>query len=427
MFLIRPAWCLSALYPLALATVVLPVSLGAMEVGHERQDDRDPAGASIARLIQTIDAMQQNLRDQEAAWPTRETDQLREWPAPPRVRELQAACDRLDREKETTLARLEEEASEDVGPILEALAGAKDPAVVEALVRAAVKAGPEDPRTLDVVARLALERSPCPGAILRGLESLESDQAALALLEIGIKERCLAALKAAGKHGDRVVMEQLIDLAEGEDSDLARLCLRAISALEPPASAGKRRLERIALARAEELGPLDTKLRGVLNLTTPSVARQEVERLVASRIEKVRAPELKAALIVYLGLCRNDDYFGFLRSIYETTGAKQVRLAILAAAGNLGTKAGDFLLGELSRPGNGLETRRSCVHSLGAARYKLAAPLLVGLLNDPPLKRDASRALRRISGHDLGDKEASWLRWWRAQPEAGPEAQEVVE
>ena len=103
-------------------------------------------------------------------------------------------------------------------------------------------------------------------------------------------------------------------------------------------------------------------------ITTPSVARLEVERLVASRIEKARTPELKAALIVYLGLCRNDDYFGLLRSIYETTGARQVRLAILAAAGNLGIKAGEFLLGELSRPGNGPETRRSCVHSLGAAR-----------------------------------------------------------
>ncbi|MBI4603355.1 MAG: hypothetical protein HY721_15495 [Planctomycetes bacterium] len=383
--------------------------------------------ASLTALRETLLAMERNLKSQVDAWPAREEDQLRELPVPPRVRQLQAEHAKLAGDKARMLARLEKEASTDLAPLLKTLADAPDPALIDALVPVAVSAGREDARTFDALVALSRAHSPCPAAVVDGLAELENDEAGKLLMKIGIKQRSLAALKAAGRRGEPAVLGNLIDLADGDDAPLAKLCLRAIEALEPPVGAGRERLERTTRSRMRELGSLDPMLRAVLRSNAPSVVRRDAVQLVASRLERVRSLDLKAALVVYLGLCRVGDYFPLLVALYRSTSVERVRLAVIAAAGNFGMQAGEFLVGELSDRENKLDTLRTCVHALGAARYRPAAPILVSLLGDPFMRRDAARALRRIAGQDFGDEEASWLRWLRAQPDAPPEARELGE
>ena len=91
-----------------------------------------------------------------------------------------------------------------------------------------------------------------------------------------------------------------------------------------------------------------------------------------------------------------------------------MRILILGATGMLG----NALFSELSRPGNSLAIRKSCVQALGSARFRPAAPLLIDLVADRQLEYYALRALKRIAGEDLGHRQAVWLRWWKAQPES---------
>lgn len=261
-------------------------------------------------------------------------------------------------------------------------------------------------------------------SLVNGLADLDHQDASLFLLELGLQSKDALILKAAGKTGEPAVVARLIDFAEGEDPTLAKEALRAITLLAPPSTHSEQKLEKLTDSRMEELGSKEPRVRAIVRLSARGEYDRKLEELVASRIGRVRSTDLKATLITYLGLFKNDDYVGFLCSMYKGSKDARVRLAVVGTLGNLGTKSGEFLLGELSNPENDIATRKDCVHSLGVCRYRLAARVLIDLLNDQQMKTDAARALHRLTGRDLGDKQALWMRWWRVQPEATPEEQD---
>jgi HEAT repeat protein len=376
------------------------------------------AQATIAHLLEAHVSRNRNLEEQEEAWPSREQDQLNERPAPINVRKLQAAHRVLLREIERLQSRLEKETDDDVGPILTALKESNDVTLFAVFVPLAAKVGREDARTPETLIEIARRIDPCPISIVNALGDLGNEEASLFLLVRGLKERSLALLKAAGKSGERAVIKRLIDLAEGKDERLAKLCLRAITSLTPPTQYSGRRIKTLVDKRLETLGSDEPEVRAIASLQAPSLYNRELQRAVSARIKKASYPELQTALVVYLGLFRNPTNLPFLVSLYVESNNEHVRLSVLGALGNLGAQTGDFILSELSRPGNSLTLQKGCIGALGSARYRPAAPILIDLLTDQQLEYYALRALKRIAGENLGHRRAVWLRWWNIQPES---------
>jgi HEAT repeat protein len=134
---------------------------------------------------------------------------------------------------------------------------------------------------------------------------------------------------------------------------------------------------------------------------------------------------LKATLIIYLGLFRKESHVNLLAGIYSSSAEERVRLAAIAALGNSGGPAREFLRGELELPERPLSIRKACIQALGAAGDLSSASLLIDLLAQPSLRWDAARALRRIAGIDLGESQGAWQRWWKLhQKTAGVETGE---
>ena len=396
----------------AAPTIALPVE------SKEAPARQTLADATLAQLLEAHASRNRNLEEQEEAWPSRAEDQLNEQAAPFNVRKLQTAHRSLEREIERLRSRLEKETSDDVGPILAALKASHDETLFAVLVPVALKVGREDARTPETLLTIARRFDPCPISIVNGLGDLGSEAASLFLLERGLKEESLVILRAAGKSVELAVIEKLIDLAQGKDESFAKLCLRTITSLTPPSGYSGSRIQKLVDQRIETLGSDEPQLRAIARLQAPSLYNRELEKAVAARIKTASYPELRTALVVYLGLFRNTANLPFFVSLYVESSNENVRLSILSALGNLGEQTGDFILNELSRPGNSLAIQKGCVQALGSARYRSAAPLLIDLLADRQLEYYAVRALKHIAGEKLGHRQAVWLRWWNAQPES---------
>ena len=376
--------------------------------------------AALARLQQVIMASKANLEAQEKAWPTRERDQENEWPTPFNVQKLERSQRDLEREKEQVLRQLEKDAVTGISSFLAVLSGAEDPALADALLPLVLKYGKEHERTTQTLLELAKRFSPCPLSVVKGLASLESQEAGLLLLELGKKEKNHAILVAAGNRSELALLGQLIDLAEGEDAVLAKASLRAIARLSPPSNHSRNKVDKPVRTGVEQLRARDRGLTAIAKVTDGFLHTHALKTLVSERIQKARSPQLKAALIVYLGLFADEAFFPLFVSLYTNHAHGDVRLAVINAMGMVGPVAGEFLKNELARPDNTLTLRKGCIQALGTCRYRDATGTLIASLDDPRLKRDAARSLRRIAGEDLGDKTVVWERWWRTQPEAPP-------
>lgn len=365
-----------------LLALTLPVA--ADEVASGVLNEVTLARAAL-RDIDTINrALRKNLEEQERAWPTREADQAKEMATPEAVQKLQVQQLKLQKRRKRRQRDLRRFCDKDVGPIIKALNESRDPDFLDAVIPVAVSAGKDDRRLLEVLRKLEQRFDVCPPSVINGLADLQKEAASLSLLELGMQEKKLSVLRAAGKSGDPVVISQLIAAAESDDKALATVCRQTLVRLTPPADPA-------------------AKLVGI----------------VMRRIDEVRSRELKSSLIVYLGLCKNKSSETPLRKIYKEDQDERVRAAVIGALGNLGTEtASRFLLSELKKKSLPLTLEKTCVHSLGAARYRPAVPHLIRLMDDPVLARVAVRALKRISGQDFGRGKGTWIRWWRAQPDA---------
>lgn len=350
---------------------------------------------TLVQLRRTLRAQSVILDKQQRAWPTRQRDERNageDLQPPKRWLELETIQGKLWRRREALLERVRSHAATDVEPLLDALTASKSVDFVEATVSTAVELGRKSERLFTVLKELVRRFDPCPDSVLRGLADTRREDAGLFLLELGLREKSVAILRSAGNTGRAAVVGKLISVAQSKESAIADLGLRTLATLTPP-----------------ELPSAD------------------LQRIVTLSIETANSAKLKAALIAYLGFFRTESNFSLLRTTYERAQADCVKVAVLGALGNLGPSAGEFVLGELRREGNSLAIRRSCVHALGVANYKPACQELIRLLGRRDFRRDAHRALQRVSGQRLGDGQALWLRWWNTQPESGLDGQDPFE
>jgi hypothetical protein len=391
------------------------------------QESEDRVDAAMDEIAVVLEAIRRNLEEQSAAWPHRERDQLRELPPPPAVRKLQAEHCALRHTRERLQDRLRVEASKALRPLLETISWTDDAALLEVIVPVAVQVGGEDPRTLQTLLGVARERDFCPPVVLEGLTLLGGPEAARLLGELGVKRRSLRLLRASGRIGEIGGVSRLIDLAESEDPEAACLGLEALGSLTPPERYSARTLEEIVRSAENDLGTLEETKKLLINQRASGLYRKKLEEMVVSRIKTARSPRVQCALLVYLGLFENEDNLVFLERTYLESKNLHVRLAALSALGNIGPPAGSFLRDELMARKQSLSIRKRCLHALGVMRCRDAVPDLIELLTVPVLKRDASVALARIAGEDLGDQEAFWLRWWQRQPESEDEEVAFIE
>lgn len=342
------------------------------------------AEAAIKDIQKINRALKKNLAAQEKAWPTRELDQENEKAAPPKVKKLEVTQIKLERRRERRLRALRRYCGNDVSPILVALRRTRSRAFLDAVIPVAVKVGKDDPRLLRVLKKLERRFDVCPPSVVNGLADLGKGEASLSILELGMKEKSLSVLRAAGKSGDPVVLSQLITAAESNDKALAKVCRKTITRLTPPSH------------------------------PTPNLVG-----LLLQRISDVRSSELKTSLIVYLGLCKSKESLVPLKKIYKEDRNPRVRAAVIGALANFGSEiTSEFVLHQLKKKTLPMDLEKSCIHALGAVRYRPAIPYLVDFMDDATQNRAAARALRRISGRNFGFNKGPWLRWWRAQPEA---------
>lgn len=345
--------------------------------------------AALEELEVTLVKMAKNLSDQEKAWPTRDEDQANEIAAPANVRALQRRYAKLVKKKKDVLRRIEEGSRKDLGAVLHVLSKAqKKPALMDSLAPVVGEFGRQNPNSARVLIALAQKVNPCPPSIITALGELRTKKASLFLLKFGKKEKDLRMMVAAVKGNNPAVIAHLISLADGgRDEELVTL-------------------SRKVLARIAPSGQNESKL----------------ENLIAARMLDAKSVELKTALVIYLGLTKNEKHFAVLKSTYETTTNEHVRLSVIGALGNFGFTGTWFIHEQLEDPDLSIALRKRCFQALGSARYRGVTPTLLAAVGDPQLRHDAVRALERISGQRLGQQAGTWERWWRSQPDSGTAA-----
>ncbi len=376
---------------------------------------------AIARVRQIATEIQKNLTEQEAAWPTRASDQSNERPPPPRVARLQESHRELETLLRQARTNLEREAASELDPLLEAIRSDPTSACTEELVQAASRAGRGDPRTAEVLLGVTKRSKTLSGPLLAALADLGDERTCTYLLERGKSEKSLVLLAASARNADAVVIGKLIDLADGPGDETSLLALRTLGNLAPPAQPNLRRVQQIESTRDDSRAANDPGLHALLRVSTPALANLEVKEVVRGRIGTVRSEEVRAALVTYLGLFRDPDDFRFLRGVYENRSSERIRLAVLGVLGNLGAPSGDFISAELANASRSIAIHRGCLNALGALRYRPASRGILTAISNPDLRTEAVRALGRIAGRNFGEDDAAWRRWWRAQPEAAPE------
>lgn len=339
------------------------------------------SASTLGELRSVCAKLAANVEAQDQAWPTREEDLANESAPPQRVRELDGQYRRLRRSQVRLEQQLEARAAKDYEVLTEALSGSDDECFVSAVVPMLVESHPAAPELSGTFLKVAEGFERCPPALVEGLRGLDVPEAAAFLLKLGKRTGDLATLAAAVNSGDLAVTARVVRLADG-DSKLARVC-------------------RVAIARFEPR-PQDWR---------------ELKPALMGWIDNVRSLELKSILITCLGLHASSADFDFLTGLYRKSAEDTVRVAALNALGRSGQ--GGFLLAAMEQRKNDSRLRRTCIHALGASRYRAAVPALIEVLREPKFRANAARALRRISGQDLGLKSASWIRWWRTQPDSG--------
>ncbi len=357
----------------------------------------DSTLAELERVVQGLENVESAIAK---AWPTRDRDTANELTRPPQTDELFTKLDRLNVRRSALILRLQYAANDRrsiksqargavPGELIAALRRARDLAFVEALVEAAGPDAIKSPEFVAVLLRQAKRHAPCPGFLADLLAKARSREAGAFLAAEGARTKSLRLLKSAGDTGDPAVIGSLIRCAKSRDRELSRAALDALARIVPPA------------ARDPELEPL-----------------------VRRAVQTTRSPELKATLVAYLAQTRNPENAGFFRQLYERERGTTIGLAAVGALGMLGETEASFLLEECRRLDTPPRAREACIRALGAARYKLAVPHLIDCLADPDVERAARRSLRQIAGRDIGPGVGPWLRWWRTQPEAGPDARD---
>jgi HEAT repeat protein len=164
------------------------------------------------------------------------------------------------------------------------------------------------------------------------------------------------------------------------------------------------------------LDNLDPAVRAAFSADNTVTIDPALVRTIIEGIAGARSPELKAALVAYLGRTRNPANFPILKEAYEMASSDRVRAAAIGALGNLGEHSGDFILGVLEDAGIRPDLRRACIHALGGMKYRRATNTLIDLLEEDDFRPEAARALGRIAGENLGDRKAVWIRWLKTQP-----------
>lgn len=359
--------------------------------------DGDQLESTLRELRQVVHAINLNHAAQKKAWPTRDADLLEEQGPPLRVRKLQQVQRQLEGRTRLLLTRTRlqtraspdlrllwrERDADDVRPLIAALGQAGEIEFIEALLPIAIELGKHEPAVADVLLKRARQLETCPHSLVNALAELDnSPQADLLLMQRGEKQNNVSMLRAAVSGGDPALVRRLVRIADGKRGTLRRAARRALARLDPPSS----------------------------------VSTTELESLVRRQITTVRSIAVKASLIAYLGFFASRANLGFLRRLYESADDDTIRIAAVGAIGRLGGEVTGFLVEEIKKPETLLTVRRSCVHALGSSRHAGEGfEILVPLLDDPDLKQDARRALRRIVGEDLGVTQGPWVRWWRSK------------
>ncbi len=401
----------------AIITVAVAAWLGLLGSGGRAKAEDPPPGLDAENhafslglkdltdeLLGLLHSQETNLRSQREAWPTRVQDQIDEEPIPPRVRHLVQIYVELESlkrgvqwqidwelSKGEELKWLNREATASIDSLLDLLESAREPQLIVTLLPTLVKHARKSVRVVSMLEKLASRTSPCPNSVVQALADLKSDRSAGFLFSLGVERLDPNLILAAGNCGVPSVIEAIVDSADRSERSFAKMCRSVVARLVP-------------FDRRDKI---------------------ELKRLIVDRIENVNSEALRASLVSYLGLFRDPEYLTFLQHVEETAVEKSsVRLAAIGALGNLGSVSGDYLIERLNDPYSPLSVRRACLHSLGSSKHVPATPYLIGALEDPDLRRDAWRSLRRLTGLQLGPERSRWIRWWRMQDEAGDDARD---
>lgn len=410
--------------PSFLAACALASLLAAPSDLVRANDNSGSTPSLVEALARSIAERDRNIEAQEAAWPTRREDQLRELPPPLPVHDLQQAHRGILRDIEGGLKRLEAEGRKDPASLREALLAARDPALATLLLPVVLEAGGDDATLEPVLVTLLRRWKPCPLEVALALSKLQTREGCLAILEVGREEQSVSLLAAAGSSAEPGVIEALVALAEGPNEVEAGAAQRALVRLEPPRELRASRVKRFLRESEVRLQDADASSLAVLRANAWERCKKECAQTVRRLIPATKRPQARLSLIVYLGLFRDPSSYSFLLELYRDTRSQDERLACVSALSALGPQAGEFLASELRSQASVLPLQRSLIHAVGVARYRPAVPQLLELLEDRQWRDEASRSLERIAGISLGDEPARWTRWWRRQPDAGPAPQD---
>lgn len=401
--------CVGFCTGLVVATGFFPLTaLGAETEEHSTEE-------VLRELRQVVTAIAQNHSAQEKAWPQRSPNDPGEVAPPLEARQLAVAYQRLVRVRHRLLTELGVAAADAPEALHRSLRAEKEPALLALLIPLVASHAVGNPtRTRDVIDAAGRVEG-CPVDLARALAEL-GDPGARFLLERGKQALDPALLREAASSGSITAIGELIDLADSGVGPLARISLRALQAINPPSSSRLERGTRIR-TRLEKRGASSTAISSALAATTTGRCHPELEDLLLLRIESVRTPEVRAALVTVLGVCGNVAHGHVLRDLFRQSPDEVVRLAALSSLGKPGVAPGEFFLDQLSSEDASLPIKKSCVHALGVSGYRPALGTLVALLDDAELQTSAMKALRRASGKRHSGP-AGWKRWWRRQPEA---------
>ncbi len=345
----------------------------------ERMWANAKVASSLGELRGVLSQLAAMRKKQEDIWPTQEEDLANERPPPAAVVELEAKSVRLEAQRDAIVGRIAVESELDATVLLRTARADGDFALVEAILPIVATAAKKDPRAFEALAGLAESLAPCPPVLVKSLTSVGTEPAGLLLFDVGLRDRSLSCLVAAGRTGDAAVWARLVALADSGGRD-ASLAMSAIERIEPQRTAS-------------------------------------LESALESHIATVSSDRVRAALVTQLGLFVNGGRAAFFKDFFVRSERTIVKAACAGALGRLGSLEIAFLIDQLSRARTD-DLRLALVHALGSTMDSAAVPLLIDYLDVPQVSRAAQAALKRVTGQALGPGKASWLRWWRVQPGA---------
>ncbi len=375
------------------------------------------SGEALGRLRDLLRAKRANEEAQSVIWPQEGPEAHSEAPPPPGFEKLRSEHREIRGSIQSTLKELAQQAAADPTAILSAIRTGVDADFLQSILPCVLESRTSDRETATAIVRAAARLKPLPHSVAKALAELDSEEARQFLWDRGVAEKSAVLLAASTGPGDTASIGRLIDLAEGQNAELSKLAVRAIERLEPP------ELQRSGAVRGLSAEEIESRLKDVAPELRPLArqslresSRREILDILRVRIVKAARPELKTALIAYLGLFRDPSNPSYLRLRYSEAREDRTRLAVICALGRApGT--GALLLELAEAPESTPVIRRACIQALAAVKHIDAVPFFLDHLEDRECAKECKYALERISARKLGTRKAEWVRWWRSQPQ----------